>query len=106
MTRINNGDRVRVTLEGTYRGESTDSPCLNGHTMPLRSRENVTLEKIEPPVEVFQRGDVVRHRQTGNTYTLTNDGYVSHTTGAVWMDGAGWRDSQFTSERYERVELP
>lgn len=114
MSEFKVGDRVRVTFEATVAGSPAPrGACLcsfgynDGHIREEYLRqEGVTVEKVlPPPPEVFKPGDVVRALGTGSTYTLTNDGYVSHSTGQVWTDGAEWRDNEFTSKRYERVEL-
>lgn len=110
MTDFKVGDRVRVTFEAVVADNSASGgACLcnltNGGARIRQEylrQEGVEVEKIEPP---FKPGEVVRNRHTGNTYTLTNDGYVSHSTGTVWNDGAEWRDKTFTTKNYELVEV-
>lgn len=112
MSDIKHGDRVRVVAEGLAHNNGRYTVVQNDNDDWLVEYRNgavgngVKVEKIEPPVEVFQPGDVVRSKRDGSsTYTITNDGYVSHQTGDHWHDGREYCERQFTSEYYERVDL-
>lgn len=104
---------MKVTFEAKVASETSPSgACLcsfksnGGHIRETYLRqEGVKVEKIVETEKPFKPGEVVRNRHTGNTYTLTNDGYVSHQTGTVWNDGAEWRDSTFTNKHYELVKV-
>lgn len=101
------GDRVRVTLEGTVESLSDRDLCV-GRGWAEQSiiarhpnEHTITIEKIEPPVEVFKPGDVVRHKKHRSfRYTLGGGGYFSHQL-LTWVSSA----TQFTSEDYELVIL-
>lgn len=115
MTDFNVGDHVKVTIDAVVVDEGPGCICTDSYLhgeQPTRVQKryldgaNVSVERVlPPPPEVFKPGDVVRALGTGSSYTLTQDGYVSHSTGHVWTDGAEWRDNEFTSKRYERVEV-
>ncbi|HET6915106.1 MAG TPA: hypothetical protein VFH56_03360, partial [Acidimicrobiales bacterium] len=80
------GDKVRVTIEGTVHRH-----C--GHSLELRNefgnasheiftnQSDVKVEKIEPPVEVFKPGDLIRHKGSQVTFLVTSEGYVDMTSG-------------------------
>lgn len=108
------GDRVRVVLEGEVgwvSGSGTGNFEVgtgDSYVNPDRA-EVVSVDKIEPPVEVFKPGDVVRERTTGVHYALAVDGwtllngrdsrhYRKNATG-------GYVGGEFNSVAYERVPL-
>lgn len=60
------GDTVRVTLEGevtTVWGGDDYGITLNGNTLLSNSTmRKASVEKVEPPIEVFQPGDTIRSK--------------------------------------------
>lgn len=79
MSDFKNGDRVRVTFEGEWRGGPTPSDrvsYINGGNVPIDSRYNVTVEKVEPP---FEPGDFVREKSSDRVFYIAADGYVQVT---------------------------
>lgn len=110
MTDIKKGDRVRVTFESVASEVSSVGLNLhNGHTFVNIKQEGVTVEKIEPPVEVFKPGDVVRN--SAWTYALGTDGFLTiasaygHPVGTFSRYGENGRyeASDFTTKWFERV---
>jgi len=110
------GDRVKVTLEGEVTRVLDIEP--GSEEVELRVEHNgrasyvytdmATVEKVEPPVEVFGPGDVVRDRVYHNlVYTLGSDGYYSHRRDVWRANGSPdhWKAGPFTSESYERVSV-
>lgn len=105
------GDRVRVVLEGEvsevwHSGrfvlQSDDDAVEIGFSADRVEGFNVSIEKIEPPVEVFQPGDVVRSILfPEHVYRLGNGGYYSHSMEKTYRPlGA------FTADEYELVFRP
>ena len=99
------GDRVRVVLEGEVDQVNSDGSARVStgkyFTFAWVDPGAATIEKIEPPVEVFRPGDVVRHKTAGRfTFALGKFGYLDIVNG-VWND----RPNEFTSESYEKVDL-
>lgn len=98
------GDRVRVVLEGEVKHVYSDGDLHIESAKYYKTevpREGIiSIEKIEPPVEVFKPGDVVRGKVFGHVFTIADDGYVSHSTGAF---RPGY--NEFTSRGYEKVSL-
>lgn len=105
------GDHVRVVLEGEVTSTPNYCPDFkltdgNGGEQWVQPQFAVTasVEKIEPPVEVFEVGARIRRVWFGPYYEVTigNDGYLHHQGGrAEWRNGA----TRFTSKHYERVTL-
>ena len=104
------GDRVRVVIEGEVYHVAEDRFGVGDD--PLDGRGNiiypdkghvVSVEKLEPPVEVFKPGDVVRYKfgPRRYVYTIATGGYVDHEDG-VYLDAAG---DLFTSRSYEKIDL-
>jgi hypothetical protein len=104
------GDRVRGVLEGEVTRADEYDPWFNLVGMPLYSEGSavVSFVKVEPPVEVFKPGDVVRNISTGATYAIGQNGWImlrgstgryggSFTTGDV---------KQFTSDAFETIYQP
>ena len=107
------GDKVKVTFEGTYEAPNGGfgSPGVrpDGHPEVFLHashalRAATSVEKIEPPVEVFKPGDVVRHKRHGDIRAIGNDGWVNLTHGDV-ITGVYDLDQRFTSDKYERVNV-
>jgi hypothetical protein len=106
------GDRVRVVLEGEVgwvggsHFEFVNGADYIGHK---DGKNTVSIEKIEPPVEVFKPGDVVRHKgnEDGHWFAIAEDGWL--------IVGPGWRikhhftkgdpSKEFTSDVFEKVGL-
>lgn len=111
------GDRVRVVLEADVsdvdgEGIEFDSDEISLWIGPKARKDFVvSIEKIEPPVEVFGPGDVVRQRShPGNIKAL----YDESDGRCRWLQvtdshyPAGYLSnshSRFTSKHYERVNL-
>lgn len=109
MREFSKGDRVTVTFEATVRDQnpsymtfSNDEARWIGEVQT----DAAVIEKIEPPVETFKSGDVVRGRSDPEiVVALFDGGYVY--VGAV---NNGLRVSAvepmgFTSDHWERVSL-
>lgn len=104
------GDRVRVVMEFDATADGSDCICTNGGPVALEYLDSpivVSVEKIEPPVEVFKPGDRLRRLEGWNyEITLGDEGFFQHfNTGKVSFyryDGSSGAKS-FTSERYELV---
>lgn len=109
------GDRVRVVMEGTI-GEVWHSGLFRLHpdneateftVSPDRAKGfNLSIEKIEPPVETFKPGDVVVRKGSNLQRLITDDGWVAFGPGwsfpGTHMDEPG---RVHTSEHYEKVNL-
>lgn len=97
------GDRVRVVLEGEVtRGLGiTDTFDLEGRYIYANGYAVTSIEKIEPPVELFGPGDTVRGRATGRLFTLAATGYINHGRGDFTCSST----QKFTSLDFERVEI-
>lgn len=108
-TDIRVGDTVKVTFEAEVikagpRELYIDAGKAAGTIWV--AREHADVEKVEPPVEAFGPGDVVRNPVTGQTYTLAQDGWIMHYSGARFTCARTDSPmSQFTSEDFERVDL-
>ena len=100
------GDRVRVTIEG----EVTATGTRDGHHFDIADgfvythAEGVTVEKVEPPVEVFKPGDFVRRESDGAILHLAENGWLNMTNNRFY-ESPEVTGGYFTSERYEKVEL-
>lgn len=108
------GDRVRVVLEGevdsTFANGDFDLGRSIGWTNSIRPTDEtvVSIEKIEPPVEVFKPGDVVRSKANpGLLYSIGRDGYLSHSLHEFfgWYPTGATHREAFTSRYYEKVSL-
>lgn len=102
------GDRVRVTMEGVVRAANEVFVSVNDDEGKWLGEVNYlknSVEKIEPPVEVFKPGDVVRHKETQTLYLITeHGGSVSLGDGRVYSRSAS-PSKGFTSEYWEKVDL-
>lgn len=121
MTDIKVGDRVRVTFEGTVGevlrlGDNNTVYGLgfvnqygNGSHTIFTNQEGVTVEKVEPPVETFGPGDLVRSKVDGGIRALASHGYVRIPRGEFFRYDDGRRGAyslkEFTSKNHERVEV-
>lgn len=100
------GDRVRVTFEATVEykkafGGFVFKPVNGGNLVSLEDTADLSIQKIEPPFEVFGPGDRVRHKNIPDyQYTIGHGGYFDHVNN-LWNVSK----TKFTSETYERVEL-
>lgn len=99
------GERVRVVLEGevTYlarHGFSVGDGTANNY-ITAHAEHVVSVEKIEPPVEVFKKGDTVRSLNSHSyVFTIGRDGYFDHYNGIFNPNSP-----PFTSRYFERVTL-
>lgn len=105
------GDRVRVVLEGEIKGVYSDGDLriesVEHYSSDLAHEGIVSIEKIEPPVEVFKPGDVVRSKEHPSLrYVIGCDGYFSFQGNDFRDHAESFLEDAFTSERYERVTLP
>lgn len=105
MGNLKKGDRVKVTIEadvlfGSSFGVDLD---VGGGTVTLREEtwRGLEFEKIEPPVEQFGPGDVVRSKLNGDIRALGHDGWFNITT-RTWHRGDV---SLLTSEGHEKVSI-
>lgn len=115
-TDIKRGDRVRVVIEDTVSRISANGTIYLENDVPGEgemwvnpSDSNVvSVEKIEPPVEAFGPGDILRRKVDGSHIVLGVTGYTYLLTGGHYPYGAGGGNRSlgfFTSERFEKVEL-
>lgn len=106
------GDRVRVTFEAEVEQVYSDGDLrfdlVDGYSTEIPHEGTFSIEKLEPPVEMFKPGDVVRWHfdPPWRVVALGRTGYVELPRGAEGKydnlsGGVGW----FTSERYEKVQL-
>lgn len=103
------GDRVRVVLEGEIKtvdlGEGVAARFEGDDywtTVNERAPFVVSIEKLEPPVEVFKPGDVVREIERPSVVrTIARAGWINHESGSFYTGSIDC----FTSEDYERVTL-
>lgn len=113
---IKAGDRVRITIEGiadeVLAGESYgEHPEPRGFDARSSEGDKVTIEKIEPPVEVFGPGDVVRPRagMDHSVRVLGRDGYLLLWDGRFYKyddrASGAYKARDFTSRRWERVAV-
>lgn len=102
MGNLKKGDRVRVTIESEVAGVASMGLNLHdGHTWVNTAKEGVTVEKVEPPVETFKPGDVVRQRYGfRHVYFVRPKGFTNLTEGKEYD-----YPFEFTSEFYERVNF-
>lgn len=103
------GDHVRVTLEGRVTTASSwffEVECSDGRFNRFSEKADITVEKIEPPVEVFKPGEVIRHKGSGVVLALAEVGFlnIDHKRFYRYVDAG--HPEHFTSEHYERVVLP
>ena len=106
------GDRVKVTIEGKVTRAGSEWAVINDHhDIYLK---NAKVEKIEPPVEVFKPGDVVKN--SAYTYVLTPDGFLvvavhhPYGTGAIgrfvnYGSLGRYEAKDFNSRDFERVNV-
>lgn len=105
------GDRVRVVLEGEVGPDATGHFYVGapgeGNSIKAEVGHVVSIEKIEPPVEVFGPGDVVRPiGDPSNVFALGYRQYLAigkaNGTARAWT----YEGSEFTSDEYELVYRP
>jgi hypothetical protein len=103
------GNRYRVTFEGDCEREGVvrlgEGWAFGGELL----NKAVSVEKIEPPVEVFGPGDVVRRLVDRDyVYALGDNGYTNLTLQHVYTyndDLRSFNADDFTSKSFERVTL-
>lgn len=100
------GDRVRVVLEGEVSWADVEQFDVRAEDNRLLASvllgRGASIEKIEPPVEVFKPGDVVRSKWFPSYLYLINDSGYSYVGG-----NGSYRsiDHTFTSKDYEKVSI-
>lgn len=105
------GDRVRVVLEGEVQGTMFSSFQVGSDAVSTISNHPsgglISVEKVEPPVEVFGPGDVVRHKRTGGLYAIPGEPnkVLVLANGKYQGRLLEYPSKNLTSENYERVEL-
>lgn len=119
MSDIKRGDRVKVTLEGevvyaSKHGRAIEvASGVNGGTVeicsggPALADLGATIEKIDPPVVVFEPGDVVIRKHDNAPILLADQGYVYLRADArgnfyTYAD-TGYAREFFNSERFRRA---
>lgn len=120
MSDIKVGDRVRLTRtmyprRGVVLGPGTEGTVVGfGSSYPIAANlpgvdgyllKESEFEKIEPPVEVFKPGDVVRdkHPTNPNIYLIRgNGGFINLSRNPRYESDY---EFTFTSEDYEKVDL-
>lgn len=91
-----NGKREYVLYRSGGANDGTYS------TGTFRNAPLVSVEKIEPPVEVFKAGDTVRSKGSPNfIFTVGRYGYLDHMNG-IWNANP---EQKFDSRYYEKVTL-
>lgn len=108
MADFTRGDRVKVTMEGVVRAVHGAVVSVNDDEGKWLGEVNYLknpVEKIEPPVEVFEPGDIVRHKESGGIYLITKSwGSVAVGDGTVYGPSLSPAKG-FTSDFWEKVEL-
>lgn len=113
MSAFTQGEKVKVTFEGTVEATPNDEwvgvRLDDGLIHWVHADEHVAkVEKVEPEYEIFGPGSMVRDKRYHNlVYTLGSDGYYSHRFD-VWRPVHSvdhWKAGPFTSKDYERVEV-
>lgn len=99
------GDRVRIVIEGEWVDEAPARYGIQetGRLYRSHADDTVKIKKVEPPVETFKPGDVVRDKRNDSLWAVATDGYLR-------FGGEGYRVIQsdtmiFTSKNYERVTV-
>lgn len=116
MAKIKPGDWYRITIEGQWDADESAiatkglASLVHGDDFLTDDSDIVTVEKIEPPVEIFRPGDVVRSRELPTTIlALSKKGYTyvgANNRGLFLRYERGSRSpEEFTSEDYEKVSL-
>ena len=109
MGNLKKGDRVRVTIEADVRFGSSFGVDLGvaGGTVHLREEvwPGVEFEKIEPPVEVFKPGDVVRDKGDHGSMFLILKANRWAALGSGIVHDSEWDDEPWDSRHFEKVNL-
>lgn len=110
------GDKVTVTLSG----EVTNIIPFEGDRIELRivdetghqfyvAPDSGNVQRVEPPVEVFGPGTVVRGKGTRQLRALARNGYINLAHRKFYrygdIPGPEYGPEDFTSEHFERVDL-
>lgn len=114
---------VRLTIEGPWGNkhgagwvipEGEVSGFARPDSISIRPEDVLRIEKIEPPVEQFKAGDVVRPLpwtgESDKVYFLTTTGFVRVSgrrgyTLAKTFEHYEFSLAEFTSVKYERVDV-
>jgi len=94
------GDYVRVVIEGRVDSRSTFNDWFSVGDFEFYPTEVASVEKIDPPVVQFKPGDTVRDKHRPEVFTLGVDGYLDHQN---WQ----WYPAPITgfdSQHYELME--
>lgn len=105
MSEIRKGDTVRLLPDQFEAQPSTTSNLVDLYEEDGTWAGTVRLhqvEKVEPPVEVFGRGDIVRSKSGGHVYLITSEGYVEMNEN---IRGYANPPATFTSKGYEKINL-
>lgn len=117
MADVKKGDRVKVTIEGEVTDvQATGDVVLGGHSPSNaifrqggNGRYTATVEKIEPPVEVFRDGDLIRAKESPDmVIVLTGDGgytYIGPTNKGLHVGHTGGHRATANSKHWEKIEL-
>lgn len=111
MADIKKGDRVKVTIEGEVANTTTHDYVvgIGGHNAVFARNPRdytVTVEKIEPPVEVFKPGDVVRDKGVPDfLYSIGPSGYTQLSDGSHFKWDSCLGSDHFTSREFEKVNI-
>ena len=103
------GDRVKVTIEGDVNrvlgfdnGQELRIEVEGTDDFHYVYTDSANIEKVEPEYEVFGVGETLRYKRDHKyQFLVLRDGYVDLRNHIY-----NGKSSAFTSEHYERVELP
>lgn len=114
MGAVKVGDYIRIVIEGPWDGSGE---VLDYGVQPREDERTewyanpgdvVTIEKIDPPVETFGPGDLVRGRDGGSVVALGLDGFFNLGSGEFFtygQNGFYLTPEKFTSRRFKRVSV-
>lgn len=104
------GDHVRVVYEAEVSDADHEGFAMRseegGNDVPIFFNDHglVSIEKLEPPVEVFKPGDVVRSiERPENVYALGYKQYLAIGPKNTLGQGQPHEVGEFTSKHYELV---
>lgn len=108
MTDIKPGDHVRITIEGPWHDNEyqTTEQIAAIRKYAVYPNDTVTVEKVEPPVETFGPGDLLRNKDNPDlVIAVTLDGYTYVGTVNPGLHVVGAGHTPATSQSWERVEI-
>lgn len=109
MGDIKPGDYVRITIEGPWYDDDyrTTEQIASIREYEAYPADKVTVEKVEPPVEVFKPGDRLRRTDFGGyEITLGTQGYLQHpplSGESRYTEYGADPDDFFNSKNFEKV---